>query len=281
MGGVDQDESSSFPENSVFIFQTAGEVTGCQEAGFPEFPAYEFVYVFHGPSSRKVNGKELVLHTGDVALLSPGVCSPSASADGTESVCWHFFFEKCFFDGLCKDFNAALYEEVSLQSTVKVVHLNEIQANMLKYYGEVCSRSGRLEKSLSQSLPAALLNNLLLLFMPRISDKKMVPEYIVAIITHIKTHMAFKMAYHELYDLAYHSEEQVCRMFKRCTGKTITAYMNEQKLEYAAALLTDSEQSVHEILEEVNISSHTYFNAMFKGKYGLCPSEYRKKMKYS
>ena len=59
-------------------------------------------------------------------------------------------------------------------------------------------------------------------------------------------------------------------------GATFLEYINNLRLEYAAQLLTDSSNRISEIELMVGFNSRTTFYRLFKEKYGLSTSEYRK-----
>ncbi|PJJ84315.1 two-component regulator propeller domain-containing protein [Mucilaginibacter auburnensis] len=58
------------------------------------------------------------------------------------------------------------------------------------------------------------------------------------------------------------------------TGLTPIEYMRSVKLEKAAALLTSSDYNVAQIAYMTGFGTPSYFSRMFKGKYGVLPSEY-------
>ena len=65
--------------------------------------------------------------------------------------------------------------------------------------------------------------------------------------------------------------------FKREIGVTINDYIINQKLIEAKSLLRHSNKSLTDIAYYLCFSSQSYFQNLFKKKYGITPSEYRKK----
>ena len=64
-------------------------------------------------------------------------------------------------------------------------------------------------------------------------------------------------------------------LFKKNTGKTIQAYMTEEKMKYAEQLLLYSERPISEISSSLGYSSQSYFGKVFKNFSGYAPSEYK------
>lgn len=69
----------------------------------------------------------------------------------------------------------------------------------------------------------------------------------------------------------------LCSCFKKETGKTISSYIQECKIQEAKRLLEFGSQSVVEIGEMLNFSSPSYFCSIFRKWEGMTPSEFRKK----
>ncbi|CZQ98648.1 helix-turn-helix domain-containing protein [Trichococcus collinsii] len=64
-------------------------------------------------------------------------------------------------------------------------------------------------------------------------------------------------------------------LFRKNTGKTIQAYMTEEKMKYAEQLLLYSERPISEISSSIGYSSQSYFGKVFKNFSGYAPSEYK------
>ena len=79
-------------------------------------------------------------------------------------------------------------------------------------------------------------------------------------------------AYH--FDRAY-----MCRCFKQHLGCTMTEYVNDRRLEQEALRLQYADGSILSVSEEVGFSSVSYFNTIFKKKYGVSPKQFRRKQK--
>lgn len=65
-------------------------------------------------------------------------------------------------------------------------------------------------------------------------------------------------------------------LFHKETGTTITMYVNQKKLEYAAFLLSNTEWNVASIAQECGILDENYFARIFKKQYHMSPTQFRK-----
>jgi two-component system response regulator YesN len=80
-------------------------------------------------------------------------------------------------------------------------------------------------------------------------------------------------------ELAKHtpySYSHLSMLFKKYTGKTIVSHLQELKLIRAKELLRNTDNTISEIIVELNYESLSNFTHTFKKFTGLSPSEFRK-----
>ena len=65
-------------------------------------------------------------------------------------------------------------------------------------------------------------------------------------------------------------------LFRAVYGSSIAAHIKEHRMERAAELLKDTDQSMAEIANEVGYGSQSKFTAQFRKAYGIPPTEYRR-----
>ena len=73
------------------------------------------------------------------------------------------------------------------------------------------------------------------------------------------------------------NESYLSRIFKSETGKNITYFINERKMNKALELLSNKSIMIKEASLMVGIDDQFYFNKLFKKFYGINPSEFKKK----
>jgi two-component system response regulator YesN len=69
------------------------------------------------------------------------------------------------------------------------------------------------------------------------------------------------------------SPNYVCRLFKRETGETLTAYVHRQKVEVAKKLLAEGKRAM-EVAEELQFAHESYFIKVFKRHTGMTTTEF-------
>lgn len=73
------------------------------------------------------------------------------------------------------------------------------------------------------------------------------------------------------------SRSYITKQFRHETGKSITEFITESKLQDAKRLLRYSDKSMAEIANYLCFSSQAYFQTVFKNETGMTPGEYRKR----
>lgn len=68
----------------------------------------------------------------------------------------------------------------------------------------------------------------------------------------------------------------LCRHFRRHTGKTLTAVLNEIRIAHACQQLYTTNRSISAIAWESGFASQTHFNRQFRTLTGQTPGQYRK-----
>ena len=77
----------------------------------------------------------------------------------------------------------------------------------------------------------------------------------------------------------YLSEDYLSRTFKTETGKSLTVYIAEQRMEKAKEYLENSNLTVSQIALEVGYHNFSYFSKTFRDITGFTPNEYRNNKK--
>lgn len=72
------------------------------------------------------------------------------------------------------------------------------------------------------------------------------------------------------------TKEYLASAFKRECGRTVTEYINEQKMNVARSLIEGGEMSLLDISEYLGYNNYNYFCRVFKRTFGVPPTKMRK-----
>ncbi|MCD7751694.1 MAG: helix-turn-helix domain-containing protein [Lachnospiraceae bacterium] len=134
----------------------------------------------------------------------------------------------------------------------------------------------------SQSIPyiSNLEYSMLIDFAKRVSETK-IPEgmsrEVFDCVQYITHHINEPIQVSDIADYIGKSRSYLSGRFKKELGFDISSFIMRCKLEEAKSLLTYSDKSLSEISCYLCFSSQSYFQNVFKKKYGMTPRQYREK----
>lgn len=108
---------------------------------------------------------------------------------------------------------------------------------------------------------------------------KTVSPLVHQVLNYIATHINEPLTVNSIARILYQNRSYLSRIFKSEMGINLSDYIVERKLLEAKDLLRFSERSISEISNFLAFSSQSYFQTIFKKKYGITPLQYRKQEK--
>ncbi|MDQ1913392.1 AraC family transcriptional regulator [Paenibacillus sp. GD4] len=102
------------------------------------------------------------------------------------------------------------------------------------------------------------------------------PEWMKEVLAHIDDHLGDDLSLSALAANHCVSPAHLSRTFKRCTGLTITEYVNTKRILKAVELLQTTRQSIAEIALACGIDSLPHFHSTFKKMIGHTPAHFRR-----
>jgi two-component system, response regulator YesN len=95
-------------------------------------------------------------------------------------------------------------------------------------------------------------------------------------IEYIRTHLGEDLSLNAISAAIDSSPHELSRQFKKQTGKSLTDYINEQRIIEAIYLIDNQHFSITDIALMVGFNDVNYFTKVFKKLKGMTPSHYRK-----
>lgn len=96
-------------------------------------------------------------------------------------------------------------------------------------------------------------------------------------VTYIEAELASDLSLSALSSICGVSPGYLSSQFHKETGKTLTAYVNDRRIETGARLLRTTKLPVQMIAEHCGIPDANYFAKVFKKRYEMSPREFREK----
>ncbi len=101
-------------------------------------------------------------------------------------------------------------------------------------------------------------------------------EYIGEVLEYIKYNYTQKISLKQLAAIAMISPNHLCSVFKNMTGKTVSEYIQEMRLQNICRMLRETDISFEKIANENGYEGRNFLQKLFIKTYGMTPGEYRK-----
>ncbi|WP_246608310.1 response regulator transcription factor [Paenibacillus agaridevorans] len=92
---------------------------------------------------------------------------------------------------------------------------------------------------------------------------------------YIEAHIHENVTVKQLAELHHLNASYLSVLFKKSTGKTVSEFVQETRMNKAMELLRDPHVRVYEVAEQVGFQTAAYFTYLFKKTTGYTPQEYR------
>lgn len=99
-------------------------------------------------------------------------------------------------------------------------------------------------------------------------------ERLEKMLNYLNIHFTEVISLQDLADQVHLSREVCCRLFKKMTGKTITGYLEEYRVNKSFSLVQSGQYSMIQITEMVGFSNPSRFASAFRNRFGCNPGEY-------
>lgn len=245
-------------------------------------PEYELTLIVDSQGQRLVGDGIADYGPGDLVLLGPNIPhawrSGPVRAAGSEvhrAVVVQFredFLGERFFELNEMDQVAALLKHSS--NGLAFGH-TEIGAKVAKYLVKLPSVSPARKLvllltalvDLADEKKAQVLSTLRVRPICRLADQ----QRIDSICLYLNEHFEDEIDFSDVSERFHMNQASLCRFFKRATGRTMTAYLNELRVGAAAQLLINTDETVLDIAFRVGFGNYSNFNRQFKRIKGFGP----------
>lgn len=252
---------------------------------------FELMYVYSGSITHRIGEHVITLSRGDCLLLAPGVYH-SIDAFKPDDIAFNLIMYPMFFT---LDF----LNLISSNSLITDFLLNtEEKREKQRFLYFPCSEDEEVietaEKilcefldpdvssaNISKCLLAVLFHNLLRVWKRNGSAVKPRSDVrnrdIRQIIQYIENNVATASLAEAATRFGY-EKNYLSKMIKKAVGRSFIEIKHQVCVDYAKAMITDTDRSIAEIAQRVGFNNMSHFYKLFKDKEGLTPAEYREKL---
>ena len=242
---------------------------------------YEIFYILEGTIQHDMNGTVSTLSPGDIVFTNLGDVHSFFRESSND--CRHrdiivradFFEEVCNFIG--KEFSEA-YQHNTLPKIVS------LPFDQIKQY-EAHIQNAILTPDSASTYRLSMFKTLLVSFLSCLIEKTVekestyYPLWVRDLLARFHMNDFLKSGLDEILKPYHFNHSYICRTFQKYMNCTMTDYLNNIRLEYAAFQLQYTDNTIISICNNIGFSSVSYFNKVFKQKYLVSPHIFRKQQK--
>ncbi len=96
------------------------------------------------------------------------------------------------------------------------------------------------------------------------------------VLMYIQKNYSRQITIEEIAGICYYSKSHFMKFFKASMGQGFVQYLNDYRLDIASHMLTSTSDNIIDIASKTGFDNLSYFNRIFKKKYGISPGQYRK-----
>lgn len=257
---------------------------------FAHFPEHshnyvEMVYMCCGSTTQIANGKQILLHEGELLLFGQGARQEILPA-GENDIAVNFLILPQFFDKVLEmlDEDKTPLRKFIMDSLgnstgntnclyFQVADVLPIQNLIENLIWTLLRGTSPNRRSICQTTMGLLFMQLMN-YTDRLVSGSTEEAAIVKVLRYIEENYRTG-SLTEIADTLHYDLYWLSREIKRRTGKTYKELLQEKRLTQAAYFLKHTSLRVEEVGEAVGYSNLSYFHRIFQERYGVTPKKYR------
>ena len=248
---------------------------------------FEVVYMVDGHARHEIVGKSgertiSKLDKGSVILLTLDEAHHFLSDKNSKYLHRDVVIRKSIFKECCDFLSPTLYDEIINKSCPMQITVSDEKIVQFEQKIKLINKILPSKKEQKKTIIKAFVVSLLECFC--VSDTEEYfnnfPTWFNEFLSNFHRIECIKAGLPEIVSYCNYDKKYLCCVFKKYTGVTMTEYLNDARLNYAVGLLQNTSKTVSDIALELGFSSVSYFNVIFKKRFGATPKEMRKKPRY-
>ena len=240
---------------------------------------YELFLLLEGQAVHCVNGQRIPLRRGDLVLIRPNDCHDYVPKAGKAFSMLNITFTAatanellCYLgDGFCN--SRLLDAPLPPMRTLTDAAFDYIIGQMSAIRAIDTADRPRIKTAIR-----ILLFRILTRFFGTASEESNtdLPQWLAQLCTEMRRDGNFIHGIERMLSLTDKSREHVSRSIKKHLGLTLSEFINDLRLNFIANTLQNSNHSVADIVFESGFGNLSWAAELFRKKYGVTMSEYRK-----
>ncbi|MBQ9756765.1 MAG: helix-turn-helix domain-containing protein [Clostridia bacterium] len=250
------------------------------DVNYHDHSFYEICYVVDGTLPHYVNETQMDLNAGDVIFLRPKDKHVYVRDNNCLSYHRDIIFQSKFFESVLNFLSPELLNDyhksyLPFKTNLSIETLEKFEKRISEYL-MIPSQNTKAKLVFAKTILIELLYHY---NKPLFTAENDYPLLVNQIIQKLNMRHVLKRGTEYVFTTFNYSKSHICNTFKKYMHVSLTEYINELRLNYAANLLKLTNSSLYNISQECGFSSLSYFNKLFKQHYNCTPAKFRKSPK--
>ena len=254
---------------------------------FPTVPLHwqesaELIYIKKGSGLVKMGTEMIRAEEGDIYMIPPGTLHELKALPGISMEYENIIFDVDFLGAGAADICAQEYLVPFAAGQLipaEVLRVGKERyaeaASCLREAEDLCEKKERGYELGVKGSMLRLLSVLLCSGLEKPKPDSGDTERLKQVLSKIEREYTGNLSITEMAEACGCSASHFMRWFKKMTGTSFGAYLNERRLAVAAEKLRKTDEKILLIAESVGFENLSNFNRQFKTRYGMTPREYR------
>jgi len=241
---------------------------------------FEIFLITKGEAFHRINDKQEIIEEGDLVFIRPNDIHNYEKSDDKSCELINLAFPELTMLKLFEYFGEGFHSDKLLMAEFPPkIRLSRFEKDILVNRFEKLNTLRRTNKKKIKTELRILLADIFSRYFTTgdESSNEIIPSWLVKLKSEMERKVNFVLGIKKMYDLCERTPEHLSRSFKKYFNESPTDYITNLRLNYAANLLTNSDQDITNISMDCGFENLSHFYHLFKKKFDSSPKEFRLK----
>ena len=241
---------------------------------------FEVFLITKGEALHRINDKQEIIEEGDLVFIRPEDTHNYEKLDDKNCELINLAFPASTILNLFEYFGEGFHSDKLLKAEYPPrIKLGKIEKDILISRFEKLNTLRRTNKKKIKTELRILLADIFSRYFIYEKDdiNEIIPGWLVKLKFEMEKKENFVLGIKKMYDLCERTPEHLSRSFKKYFSESPTDYLTNLRLNYAANLLSNSDEDITNIAMDCGFENLSHFYHLFRKKFNNSPKEFRVK----
>ena len=241
---------------------------------------FEVFLITKGEALHRINDKQEIIEEGDLVFIRPEDTHNYEKLDDKNCELINLAFPASTILNLFEYFGEGFHSDKLLKADYPPkIKLSKIEKEILVTRLEKLNTLKRTSKKKIKTELRILLADIFSRYFTyeKESVNEVIPNWLFKLKSEMEKKDNFVLGINKMYELCERTPEHLSRSFKKYFNESPTDYITNLRLNYAANLLSNSDEDITNIAMDCGFENLSHFYHLFKKKFDSSPKEFRLK----